>query len=170
MADTNKPRNVIQPTTAEAVAEARRLLAEARHAALAVLDRDSGWPLVSRVGIATDEDGTPLILVSWLSAHTGALMKDARCSLLVGEPGKGDPLAYPRAMIRARAEPVDPAGADFGRVRERYLAHQPKASLYAGLPDFRYFRLVPEQVALNGGFGKAFQFAGEALLKGQDAH
>ena len=77
-------------------------------ASLAVLEPRHGHPLASRVGVATDADGAPLILVSHLSAHTPAMLADPRCSLLVGEPGKGDPLAHPRVTLVCRAERLEP--------------------------------------------------------------
>ncbi|MDP3897999.1 MAG: pyridoxamine 5'-phosphate oxidase family protein, partial [Mesorhizobium sp.] len=76
----DKPKDVIRTTDAEAIRLARTLLRSARFGALAVLDPDTGAPLASRVGIATDLDGAPLILVSGLSAHTRALVADPRCS------------------------------------------------------------------------------------------
>ena len=98
-----KKKDVIRETDAEAIRLARTLLRSARFGAIAVLDPESGGPLASRVGVATDIDGAPLILVSLLAAHTRALLADARCSLLLGEPGKGDPLAYPRISISCKA-------------------------------------------------------------------
>ncbi|MGO8205315.1 pyridoxamine 5'-phosphate oxidase family protein, partial [Rhizobium ruizarguesonis] len=73
----------------------------------AFLGRENGFPFVSRVLVATDIDGIPVILVSQLSAHTRALARDPRASLLTGEPGKGDPLAYPRLTTQCLAEPVE---------------------------------------------------------------
>ncbi|TIX34331.1 MAG: HugZ family protein, partial [Mesorhizobium sp.] len=97
MADRKK--DVIRETDAEAIRLAKTLIRSARFGALAVIEPGTGSPLASRVGVATDLDGAPLILVSMLSAHTGAILADPRCSLLVGEPGKGDPLAHPRLTL-----------------------------------------------------------------------
>ena len=48
----------------------------------------SGDPFASLVTVlATDPDGSPLLLVSQLSAHTRHLDKDVRCSLLLAETG-----------------------------------------------------------------------------------
>ncbi|TIT59285.1 MAG: HugZ family protein, partial [Mesorhizobium sp.] len=85
----DRKKDVIRETDAAAVRLAKTLIRGARFGALAVIDPETGAPLASRVGVATDSDGAPLILVSMLSAHTGALLADPRCSLLVGEPGKG---------------------------------------------------------------------------------
>ncbi len=142
---------------------AKTLVRSARYGALAVLDPDNGAPLASRVGIATAADGTPLILVSQLSAHTGALQADARCSLLVGEPGKGDPLAHPRITLHCRAANVE-RGSDPAHVARRYLNRNPKAKLYVGLGDFCFFRLEMQSASLNGGFGHAYNLERENLL------
>ena len=152
---TRKTR-VIRETDAEAIRLAKTLLRTARYGALAVLDPQSGAPLASRVAVATDLDGTPLILVSSLSEHTGGLDADPRCSLLLGEPGKGDPLAHPRISLRCRAERLQRGTPAQIRAERRYLNRHPKAKLYAGFGDFAFFRLEVERASLNGGFGKAY--------------
>jgi putative heme iron utilization protein len=81
----------VQPADAAARAQARRLLADARHGALATLDPGGGHPLASRSAVALDADGTPLLLLSALAAHFAALEADPRCSLLVGEPAIRSP-------------------------------------------------------------------------------
>ncbi|WP_296744135.1 HugZ family protein [Mesorhizobium sp.] len=153
---TEAKRDVIRTTDAEAIRLAKTLVRSARFGALAAIEPGTGSPLASRVGVATDIDGAPLILVSMLSAHTGALLADSRCSLLVGEPGKGDPLAHPRITLICRALRLERGSADHARAERRYLNRNPKARLYAGLGDFSIFRLEPERASLNGGFGKAY--------------
>jgi putative heme iron utilization protein len=140
-----------------AIRLARTLLRTARHAVIATLDPASGDPIATRVGFATDHDGTPIILVSALAAHTPALLADPRCSLLVGEPGKGDPLASPRMTISARAREIPRNTSDHARVEWRYRSHLPKSKLYVSLGDFLFFRLEPKNARLNGGFGRAYQ-------------
>jgi heme iron utilization protein len=156
--------NPIRETNAEAIALARRLVADARHGALGVIDPLSGAPFVSRVAVATDDAGTPIILVSDLSRHTQALKKDGRCSLLLGEPGKGDPLAHPRITLSCAAVQEKRDGAAFAGLTARFIAHQPKAALYAGFADFSFFRLDIQSAALNGGFGRAFNLTAADLL------
>jgi len=149
-------KDVIRETDAEAIRLAKTLIRSARFGALAVIEPGTGAPLASRVGIATDIDGTPLILISMLSAHTGALLADPRCSLLLGEPGKGDALAHPRISLACRARRLERDSPEHARAERRYLNRNPKAKLYAGLGDFSFFRLEPERASLNGGFGKAY--------------
>ena len=91
-----------------AIALARRLLVEATHAALAWTDPETGTPGISRIGLTLDPKGLPLALVSALAPHTPALRAHPEAALLVGEPGeRGDPLTYPRLMIRVRAVFMD---------------------------------------------------------------
>lgn len=161
---TDQKKAVIRETDAEAIRLAKTLLRRARFGALAVIEPQTGSPLASRVGVATDIDGTPLILVSMLSAHTGALLADPRCSLLVGEPGKGDPLAHPRLTLVCQAARLERGSNAHARAERRYLNRNPKASLYAGLGDFSIFRLEPQHASLNGGFGKAYQLDRSNLL------
>lgn len=152
---TDKP-SVIRDTDEDTRRLARTLFRGARHVALAVLDPETGFPFVSRVLLGSDGEGAGVILVSGLSAHTKALAKDPRASILAGEPGKGDPLAYPRISVQCLAEPVQRDGADHARLRARFLLRHPKAKLYADFPDFRFFRMRPQGASMNGGFGRAF--------------
>lgn len=159
-----EPVKTIRDTDEQARGLARRLIRGARFGAIAVLEPGTGFPFASRVLTGTDIDGTPLILVSALSIHTGALTADSRASLLFGEPGKGDPLAHPRITVRTRAERVAREDPVHARLRARFIARHPKATLYADFPDFAFFRMVPESASLNGGFGKAYVLDSSDLL------
>jgi heme iron utilization protein len=134
---------------------ARTLLRSIRAGALATIDRNTGHPFASLVNIATDSDGSPLILVSRLSTHTANLENDDRGSVLLAVTGKGDPLAHPRLTVIgsfariARDHPGEP------RMRRRFLARHPKAELYAGFADFSLWRLTVVSAHLNGGFARA---------------
>ncbi len=167
---TEAKKDVLRPTDAEAVRLARTLVRSARFGALAVLDPATGAPYASRVSVATDMDGAPLILVSALSGHTAGLAADPRCSLLLGEPGKGDPLAHPRITLACRAERLARGTPAHQRAEWRFLSRHPKAKLYAGFPDFSIFRLAPLAASLNGGFGKAYALGAEDLLAAHPAN
>ncbi len=157
-------KSVIRSTDDEARLLAKGLIRSARFGALAALESGSGHPLASRVSVATDLDGTPVILTSTLSGHTAAILKTPACSLLVGEPGKGDPLAHPRTSLFCNAEQVERGSPVHDRLRARYLARHPKAELYVDFGDFSFFRLELLRASLNGGFGKAFELTREDLL------
>ncbi len=160
----SEEKSVLREVDAEAIKLARTLLRTSRHGALAVLNAGSGAPGISRVGVSTDVDGTPIILISRLAQHTAAVLKDGHCALLLGEPGKGDPLAHARISIDCIATEVDRESDEHLRLRARYLNHQPKAKLYADLGDFRFFKLEPVSASLNGGFGKAYAMTPDQLL------
>jgi len=72
----------IRPTNDEARVLASSLMTKARFAALGVITA-TGTPLVTRVAFGLDPDGGPISLVSSLAMHTGALMANPACSLLV---------------------------------------------------------------------------------------
>jgi putative heme iron utilization protein len=159
-----KKKDVLLETTEDAIRWAKTLVRTARSAVIATLEPGTGRPLATRVGISTDIDGAPVIFVSSLAAHTPALQADGRCSVLFGETGKGDPMAHARITVHADAREVAKDSEEHKRIAWRYMAHQPKARLYAELPDFRYFRLEPVKASLNGGFGKAYGLTGEQIL------
>jgi putative heme iron utilization protein len=160
----DKPQDVIRETDADAIRLAKTLVRAARFGALATLEPETGTPLASRVGVATDADGTPLALVSRLSAHTKAILADSRCSLLVGEAGKGDPLAHARITLVCKAVRLEPGTAEWVRAERRYLNRNPKAKLYVGLADFLFFRLEIERASLNGGFGRAYMLGRDDMI------
>jgi len=157
MADPSRkdPGDVLREVDDDARALARNLLRRARLGSLATLEPGTGAPLASRVSVATAQTGDPTFLISRLSAHFGALEADPRCSLLLGEVGRGDPLAHPRMTVIGQA--VQSAGETRRALRARFLARHPKAALYADFGDFAFWRLTIERVSLNGGFGKAYE-------------
>lgn len=151
----------IRPTDDDARRLAQRLIHDARHAVLGSLDPETGAPLVTRIALQVDEDGTPLALLSGLAAHSRALQADPRVGLLIAEEAaKGDPMTHARLSILAvaHAAPADP------QRRERWLAKDPKARVYIDLPDFRFWRLQPQSALLNGGFGRTFRLMPQDLV------
>lgn len=155
---------MLRDTDEDALRLARTLVRGSRYMALAVLDPQTGFPSASRALTGTDIDGVPVILVSALSGHTKGLVADARCSLLAGEPGKGDPLAHPRITVQGLAEQMASDTPQHERIRERFLDRHPKATLYVDFPDFSFFRIVPQAASLNAGFGRAYAIDGSDLV------
>jgi heme iron utilization protein len=145
----------------DAIGVAKHLLRTIRSGALATLDHETGFPFASLVTVATDWDGSPLLLLSRLSGHTLNLEADSRASLLLAQAGKGDPLAHARLTVLGR----------FGRatepqVRSRFLNRHPKAELYADFADFSFWRLAIVGAHLNGGFARAASVTTEGLKSG----
>lgn len=162
---SDKKKDVLRSVDADARRLARALVRSARFAALATLDPLDGAPSVSRVSLATDMAGNPGFLISRLSGHFANLEADPRCSLLVGEPGKGDPLAHARMTLTGRAARLPP-GRDRDLFKTRYLMRHPKAELYADFADFAFWRFTLARASLNGGFGKAYALAsGDVVLE-----
>lgn len=148
------------PASFDVLATARRVLRSARSGAFATLDPASGFPLSTMVNLATDSDGTPLLLLSRLALHTRNVEADPRASLMFAVFGKGDPLAASeRLSVVGRVERHDEP-----RALARLLSRHPKARLYAGFPDFALYRLTVEAAHLNGGFARAGSVTAEELL------
>jgi putative heme iron utilization protein len=161
-------KDPILPVDGEARQIAKNLMRTARSGALATNDPAGGFPFASLVAVATDLDGSPLILTSQLSIHTKLLEADNRCSLLLSASGKGDSLAHPRVTLLAQAKRLERGSTEGDRVRRRYLAHQPKASLYVDFPDFSFWRLDVTAASLNGGFGRAYRMERSDVLTSLD--
>ncbi|MEL6204179.1 MAG: DUF2470 domain-containing protein [Pseudomonadota bacterium] len=155
-------RNVLQPLDDEARRLAKTLLRSERHAALATLDPETGGPASSRINVATAVSGAPIFLISRLSAHFGALEADPRAGLMLGSPGAGDPLAYPRLSLQGKAIMLQ--GDVRHQARRRFLARHPRSDLYADFTDFAFWSFDIERASLNGGFARAHALSASDLL------
>lgn len=152
--DTPSP---IRPTDDEARSLAWDLIAQARHAALGVIDPDTAAPMVTRVAFGCTPLGQPATLVSDLSHHTRALKANPVASILLGEPGsRGDPLTHPRLTLQAQARFLRHGEAGHAEMAAHWLRDHPKAKLYIGFADFSFALFDVQGAYLNGGFGRAF--------------
>jgi len=150
--------------TFDAVAVAKELLRATRAGALATLDRNTGYPFASLVNVATDADGSPVVLISRLAVHTANLEADPRGSVLLAAAGRGDPLAHPRLTVLGAFTAVARDAPGAARIARRFLTRHPKSRLYAGFGDFAFFRLDVVSAHLNGGFARAADLAGADIL------
>jgi putative heme iron utilization protein len=157
------PENAPAPDF-DPITVAKDLLRTTRAGSLATLDRNTGHPFASLVNVATDSDGSPLILISKLSTHTANLEVDGRASLLLAATGKGDPLAHPRLTLLGSFKQLARDDQQEPRVRRRFLARHPKSELYAGFGDFSFWRLAAVSAHLNGGFARAADLKGADVL------
>ena len=139
----------LQAPAFDPVASARALIRSSRRASLATLDAGSGQPYVSLIGMASDRDGAPLLLISDLARHTRNVEADSRASVLCADVGTGDPLAHPRVTLFGRCAAVDKAA-----MKPRWLARQPDSAMYYDFGDFNMLRLEPEGGHLVAGFGR----------------
>jgi heme oxygenase (biliverdin-IX-beta and delta-forming) len=128
---------------------AKKLLREGRSGALATLMAGSGDPYCSLVNVATQADGSPLLLISRLAVHTKNILADNRVSLMLDERKEGDPLEGARVMLIGTAEVTDDADA-----RRRYLDRHPSAEMFAGFGDFAVYKIVLKGAHLVAGFGR----------------
>jgi putative heme iron utilization protein len=158
------PEGARPPADFDPRALGKSLLRATRAGTLATLDRNTGHPFASLVNVATDVDGSPVILTSRLSTHTANLEHDGRASVLLAETGKGDPLAHPRLTVLGTFACVEKEGADDARVRRRFLARHPKSELYVGFGDFSFWRMQVASAHLNGGFARAADLAAADVL------
>ena len=146
---------------AAADADARALalsLMATGHAALAWTDPETSTPGISRIAFAHDPQVGPLTLISALAPHFRALRETPDCAVMLGEVGpKGDPMTHPRLMIRARAVFIAALATERSALRDRWLARNPKATIYIDLPDFAFVCLAPQSALLNAGFARAFR-------------
>jgi putative heme iron utilization protein len=153
-----EPASDAVPGAFDPVAEGKRLLRSIRSGALATLDPE-GAPFASLVNVATAPDGSPILLLSQLAGHTRHLLAQARCSLLLAESGKGDPLTHPRlTLVGAALRDAGPG------LRARFLRRHPKAALYAGFADFAIWRFGIVRAHLNGGFARAATLEPDDIL------
>ncbi|MGJ4939909.1 HugZ family protein [Bradyrhizobium sp. HKCCYLS1011] len=141
---------------------AKSLLRRSRQGALATLMVDSGDPYCSLVNIASDVDGSPILLISRLAVHTKNVVADPRVSLMLDERAPGDPLEGARIMLLGKAEE---AGTEQRKVlRRRYLNAHPSAENYADFADFSFFLIRPSGLHLVAGFGRIVDLKAEQFL------
>ncbi len=128
---------------------ARCLWRAARAATLAT--QSGGQPFAALVTPAVAPDGSALLLLSGLSVHTRHLLAEPRCALMVsGAPDGPNPQTAARLTVTGRA-----AQETDQRWRHYWLERHPYAGFYAGLADFRLWRMVPEAGHFVAGFGRA---------------
>ena len=153
--DQTPPASQIDPGTA-----ARRLVRRALKASLATIDRDTGHPYPSLVLVATEPDGSPVLLISRLAQHTRNLEADARAAILFdGTDGLGDPLTGGRVTVSGEIRPTaSPTAA------RRFVARHASAQGYATFPDFSTYALTISKAHFIGGFGRIVGLDAAALI------
>ncbi len=125
---------------------------------LATVSAD-GAPDASLAPALLDQDDAFVIYVSGLAAHTQNLAANPRASVLLtfDDAAPGNPFAQPRLTFACAAEVVARDSAAFAplalRFRESFGA---TVDLLAGLPDFRFIRLVPTRGRYVAGFGETY--------------
>jgi len=143
----------------DAAAAARRLVRTGLKASLATLDRETGHPYASLVLVATEPDGSPILLISRLALHTRNLENDGRAAILFdGTDGLGDPLAGGRVTVSGVVHRTDSPTA----VR-RFVTRHASAKGYSAFPDFAAYALTIGKGQFIGGFGRIVSLDAAAL-------
>jgi len=135
-----------------AASEARALVAAARFAALATLDRETGGPFASLVAVAED-GGRPLLVLSGLAEHTKNLRVRPEASLLITGEAATSSMDRARVTLGGRVRWL--AGAEATAATARFLAVNPEAKAWASLPGFQPCLLEVTSVRFVGGFARA---------------
>lgn len=160
----NEKIDPVRKTDDEALELTRTLLKNTKYASLGVNDTNSGFPLVSRVAACFAKPTGLFFAGSDLSLHSKCLLEDEKCSLMLGEPGKGDGLAYARITFLGSAVRMPNDHERRAEFREVFVKTHPKAELYIDFLDFGFYPIALERSYLNGGFGKAYHLDKNDLL------
>jgi putative heme iron utilization protein len=153
----------MQPTADfDASRVARLLLRRSRQGALASLMAGSGDPYCSLVNVASNVDGSPILLISRLALHTKNILADPRVSLMLDERASGDPLEGARIMLAGRAEEI--GGDEAALARRRYLNAHPSAEAFVSFKDFSFFQIRSTAAHLVAGFGRIVDLKPEQFL------
>ncbi len=129
---------------------ARQLLRAHRYGALCTLSKKfDGHPFGSITPYLVDHDGSLLILISALAEHTKNIQYDPRVSLITHNQEDSHIQTQGRLTVVGAASLV----AERELAGKRYLRYFPEAQTYYDMPDFQFYRIVPQALRYIGGFG-----------------
>ena len=141
----------------------RQLIHGKMIAALGTLHQ--GVPFVSMVTYAAAKDGSLILHVSRLAAHTQDMLDNPDVSLLITESeavGKM-PQALARVTVQGRAKMLDRDSQEHTDAREIYLSRFPDAASLFEFADFNIFIIEPVSARVIAGFGQAVTISAEDL-------
>ncbi len=115
------------------------------------------------VPYAVAKDGSFILHVSRLAAHTRDMHDNPGVSLLITESeGSGKmPQALARVTVQGRAEMLDRDSEKNTDAREVYLSRFPDAAPLFEFSDFNIFIIKPISARVIAGFGQAVTITGE---------
>ena len=124
-----------------------------------------GVPFVSMVPYAAAKDGSLILHVSQLAAHTQDMLNNPDVSLLITESaGAGKmPQALARVTVQGRAKMLDRDSQKYTDAREIYLSRFPDAAPLFEFSDFNIFIIEPVSARVIAGFGQAVTISAEDL-------
>ena len=124
-----------------------------------------GVPFVSMVPYAAAKDGSLILHVSQLAAHTKDMLNNPNVSLLITESAAAGkmPQALARVTVQGRAKMLDRDSEKYADAREIYLSRFPDAAPLFEFSDFSIFVIEPVSARFIAGFGKAVTVTGDYL-------
>ena len=121
--------------------DARQLLRAHRYGALSTLSKKfDGHPFGSITPYLVDHDGSLLILISALAEHTKNIQHDPRVSLITHNQEDAHIQTQGRITLVGSAA-LEPKRELAGK---RYLRYFSEAQTYYDMPDFQFYRIVPQ--------------------------
>jgi putative heme iron utilization protein len=149
-------------TTPQSTARAsRQLLRAHRYGALSTLSKKfDGHPFGSITPYLVEHDGSLFILISALAEHTKNIQRDPRVSLITHNQED------PHIQTQGRITVVGTASlvAEREQAGKRYLRYFPETQTYFDMPDFEFYRIVPQALRYIGGFGDIHWIKAENYL------
>ena len=126
-----------------------------------------GAPFVSMVPYAVARDGSFILHVSRLAAHTRDMLDNPDVSLLITESEASGkmPQALARVTVQGRAKMLDRDSATNTNAREVYLSRFPDAAPLFEFADFNIFIIKPVSARVIAGFGQAATITGEDFVR-----
>ena len=139
----------------------RQLIHSRMIAALGTLHQ--GVPFVSMVTYAAARDGSLILHVSRLAAHTQDMLDNPDVSLLITESEASGkmPQALARVTVQGRAAMLDRNSEKHTDAREIYLSRFPDAAPLFEFSDFNIFLIEPVSARLIAGFSQAVTITGD---------
>lgn len=139
------------------IEESRTLVDKSLSAFLSTISqRYEGFPHVSFLDIAADEDGSLIIAVSSLAPHRKDLEKAPKCCLLIMK----DKLDRSDVLVTYIGEAVEVSEPEQKRVRDVFLSKHPEA-FWVDFGDFKFLRIEPKHVRYATGIVTPFNATGE---------
>jgi len=122
-----------------------------------------GVPFVSMVTYAAARDGSLILHVSRLAAHTQDMLVSPDVSLLITESAASGKMlqALARVTVQGRAEMLDRDSEKYTDAREIYLSRFPDAAPLFEFSDFNIFVIEPVSARVIAGFGQAVTITGD---------
>lgn len=151
---------------AELLDSLTRLLQTERHASLGTLSQQ-GLPVVSMVPYAVDNAATQLIIhISDLAAHTRALQRDPRSSIMICQSPHATQAVHslPRVTLQTHAQLLVHGSQQWLQAREAYLQRFPDVTFMTEFTDFHFVALELLRVRQIAGFGVAGSLTLEQAL------